>query len=177
MGSTTVRYRQAISWRTFSTATCMAAICLAAAAGPGHAAESASSTRQATQPHGWRAASDNELRNIWARGWADRLFENRSAYLAGGNALTILGDMAILLNPLLAFLDADAEFAKVAYDPNDPSAIAGRDGAVFIRLPKSVGEISFRNLRVSGTSGPSFGDISLRGIDLGGTTVKVTYRP
>jgi hypothetical protein len=145
-----------------------------------HATGSASPPQKHTELSSGRAASDDELRSIWARGWADRLFENKSAYLAGGNALTILGDMAILLNPVLAFLDADAEFAKVAYDLNNPSAVSGRDGAVFIRLPKATSEINFRNLRISGTNSTnsaSFGDISLRGIDFGGTTVKVIYRP
>jgi hypothetical protein len=175
MGSTKARHWQAVSWNVF-----LAGICVAAAAGPVHATGSASPPQKLTELSSGRAASDDELRSIWARGWADRLFENKSAYLAGGNAVTILGDMAILLNPVLAFLDADTEFTKVAYDPNNPSDVSGCDGAVFIRLPKATGEINFRNLHISdtnSTNSASFGDISMRGIDFGGTTVKVTYRP
>lgn len=167
MGSTATRRLHAVSRNAFLTVALLAA-------GVG-AAQAAGSNPPVH--HGWRAASDAELREVWARGFTDRLFDHASKYLAGGNAVTILGDMAVLLNPFLGFLDADTEFASVTYDPNSPSSISARDGSVFVRLPKSIGEINFRNIHVSGNSGASFGEISLRGVDFGGTTVKVTYRP
>lgn len=170
MGSTTNRRLHAVS-RIVPTIVPIAAALLIAGPGTVHAAGNAS-----TEQHQWRAASDAELRSIWARGFTERLFDHPSSYVAGGNAVTILGNMAVLLNPFLGFLDADTNFASVTYDPDNPTAISARDGSVFLRLPKSIGEINFRNLRVSGTNGASFGDVSLRNIDSGGTTVKVTYR-
>jgi hypothetical protein len=52
--------------------------------------------------------------------------------------------------------------------------VVNKDGSVTLRLPSTIGEIRFDNIRVGkATSGPSFGSISLHDIDLRGTTITV----
>ena len=54
------------------------------------------------------------------------------------------------------------------------SATVNKDGSVTLRLPSSIGELSFRNIRVAGdTQGYSLGSIVIRGIDLRGSSVTV----
>jgi hypothetical protein len=54
--------------------------------------------------------------------------------------------------------------------------VLGKDGSVTLRLPSTIGEISFHNIRVGGSLGPSFGDIDIHDIDLRGTTISVRPR-
>ena len=89
------------------------------------------------------------------------------------SGLQVLGDLATLLNPLLMFLDANTTVKDVAYSPANASAVINKDGSITLSLPSSIGEISFENIRVEGTTGPSFGSIDIKNINLTGTTVTV----
>ena len=63
------------------------------------------------------------------------------------------------------------------YDPENAKAVVNRDGSVTLRLPSSIGELSFRNIRVKGdTEGYSMGSIVIRGIDLRGSSITVAGR-
>lgn len=86
-------------------------------------------------------------------------------------------ELAKLFNPLAGLLNAETSVSDVAYDPEQSSAVVNKDGSVTLRLPTTIGEIKFRNIRVGqATSGPSFGSIALHDIDLRGTTITVTPR-
>ena len=50
-----------------------------------------------------------------------------------------------------------------------------KDGSLTLSLPTSIGEIAFNNIRVKGTEGSSFGSISIKGIDLTGTTITLGF--
>lgn len=92
------------------------------------------------------------------------------------SGLQVLGDLATLLNPLLMFLDAKTTVKDVVYDPLHAAAVVNKDGSITLSMPSSIGEIRFDNIRVEGsTTGPSFGSIDIKNINLSGTTV--TLRP
>lgn len=87
------------------------------------------------------------------------------------SGLQILGDLATLMNPLMLFLDAKTAVKDVVYDPANAATMVNKDGSITLSMPSSIGEISFQNIRVEGTTGPSFGSIDIKNINLTGTTV------
>lgn len=119
---------------------------------------------------GLRAMTEEDLEQISGRGWSDMTAQHLQAS-AKGDGVHVLGDIARLMNPLLGFLDADVTMKDVVYDPANAAASVNADGSITLRMPSSIGEIDFDNIRVKGTHGPSFGSIAIRSIDLTGTTV------
>ena len=95
---------------------------------------------------------------------------------AEGNGVAILGDVARLLNPVLEVLEAQTTMKDVVYDPANAAAVINKDGSITLRMPSSIGELSFQNIRVKGSDRPSFGSIFIRGIDLTGTTVTLLLK-
>lgn len=135
-----------------------------------------------------RTMSDADLRQVAAQGFgdplqvqADRLFSGVSKYMAGGNAVEILGDLARLLNPpfsaLLEAIGADQSFRSVTFNPASPDSLTGFDGTSFIRRPSTIGELSYRHIRVAGGhGGADFGDVEIRNIEMNGTRIIVKRR-
>jgi hypothetical protein len=87
----------------------------------------------------------------------------------------VVGEISKLLNPVLGFLEADTSMKNVVYDPSKAAATINKDGSLTLSLPSSIGEIAFNNIRVKGTEGSSFGSISIKGIDLTGTTITLGF--
>jgi hypothetical protein len=88
----------------------------------------------------------------------------------------VLGELAQVFNPLAMLLSADTKVAGVTYDAANSHAVINRDGSITLRMPSTIGEISFRNIRVGSAPGPSFGSVEIRDIDLRGTTISVKPR-
>ncbi len=145
---------------------------------------------------GMRALSDAELGEVVAQGRDDdalrdqaRQAELRLIALAGqggqqglqtalqhtlpNDGVRVLGELAAVFNPLALLLSADTTVRDVSYDPANSHATLNRDGSVTLRLPSTIGEISFRNIRVGSQPGPTFGSIEIHDIDLRGTTISV----
>jgi hypothetical protein len=145
---------------------------------------------------GMRALSDAELGEVVAQGRDDdalrdqaRQAELRLIALAGqggqqglqtalqhtlpNDGVRVLGELAAVFNPLALLLSADTTVRDVSYDPANSHATLNRDGSVTLRLPSTIGEISFRNIRVGSQPGPTFGSIEIHDIDLRGTTITV----
>lgn len=145
---------------------------------------------------GLRAMSDAELGEVTAQGRDDdalrdqaRQAELRLVALAaqGGqqglqtavqhalpnDGVRVLGELAAVFNPLALMLSADTTVRDVSYDPANSQATLSRDGSVTLRLPSTIGEISFRNIRVGSHPGPTFGSVEIHDIDLRGTTISV----
>jgi hypothetical protein len=143
-----------------------------------------------------RALSDAELSEVVAQGRDDdalrdqaRQAELRLIALAGqggqqglqtalqhtlpNDGVRVLGELAAVFNPLALLLSADTTVRDVSYDPANSHATLNRDGSVTLRLPSTIGEISFRNIRVGSQPGPTFGSIEIHDIDLRGTTITV----
>lgn len=145
---------------------------------------------------GMRTLSDEELGEVTAQGRNDdalrdqaRQAELRLIALAaqGGqqglqaavqhalpnDGVRVLGELAAVFNPLALLLSADTTVRNVSYDPANSHATVNKDGSITLRLPSTIGEISFRNIRVGSHPGPTFGSIEIHDIDLRGTTISV----
>jgi hypothetical protein len=142
-----------------------------------------------------RELSDEELGEIMAQGRDDdalrdqaRQLEQRLAALTGtagtqaaqnlthalpDGGVRVLGELAQVFNPLTMFLSADTTVSGVTYDAEHSHAVINKDGSITLRMPSTIGEISFRNIRVGSAPGPSFGSVEIRDIDLRGTTISV----
>jgi hypothetical protein len=95
----------------------------------------------------------------------------RHALPDGG--VRVLGELAQVFNPLAMLLSADTTVRDVTYDTANSHAVINKDGSITLRMPSTIGEISFRNIRVGSAPGPSFGSVEIRDIDLRGTTISV----
>jgi hypothetical protein len=155
------------------------------------------SARALVGERGLRELSDEELGEVAAQGHDDDALREQALQAAlrlaalgaqAGQAqamamlphgapadgLQVVGELVRVFNPLAMLLGAETSIRGVAYDPANSTAVVNKDGSITLRLPSTIGEISFRNIRVGqATSGPSFGSISLHDIDLRGTTITV----
>jgi hypothetical protein len=120
-----------------------------------------------------RALSEEELGDASAQGLSDDLVN--AVRQAKGNGVEVIGEIGKLLNPVLGFLEADTTMKNVVYDPAKAAATINKDGSLTLSLPSSIGEIAFNNIRIKGTEGSSFGSISIKGIDLTGTSITLGF--
>lgn len=129
---------------------------------------------------GMQRMSEDELRRVAAQGLTDRLLLRMALYMSHGLGVDVIGDSAKLLNPLndafVGLLDADITFQDAIYNPLNPLTLINSDGSVLVRLPSTIGEINIRNIRVRGSNGTSFGSVTIRDVDFGRTTIRVTRR-
>jgi hypothetical protein len=182
----------------------MAAALATALLGPLHAyaavtaAPAAAVSTRAFSERSLRELSDEELGDIMAQGRDDdalrdqaRQAELRLAALGGlagasttqnvvhalpDGGVRVLGELAQVFNPLALLLSADTTVRDVTYDTANSHALINKDGSITLRMPSTIGEISFRNIRVGSAPGPSFGSVEIRDIDLRGTTISVKPR-
>ncbi|MGP3791248.1 hypothetical protein [Pseudomonas sp. B392_1p] len=81
------------------------------------------------------------------------------------------------LPPILDILEAQTSLHDIRYDTDQLSTSLNADGSLNVRLPSSIGEVRFDNIRVAGApSSRSFGCISLQNIDLSGSSLKIQLR-
>lgn len=133
------------------------------------------STQSSARSEGLKELSEDEMGDVSAQGSLsqDQLL-NLAQHSKDGDGLEVIKDVAKLLNPVLQMLDSETSMKDVVYDPENAKAVVNKDGSVTLRLPSSIGELSFRNIRVAGdTQGYSLGSIVIKGIDLRGSSVTV----
>ena len=116
--------------------------------------------------------AEGELDAVSAQGLDEDLVKQVREQLKH-NGVEVIGDLAKLVNPVLGVLDSDVSVHNVVYAPNRAATTLNPDGSISLNLPTTIGEINFNNIRVHGSApgGPSFGSISIRGIDLTGTVI------
>lgn len=85
--------------------------------------------------------------------------------------LLILGDLVTVMDPFLALFSSQISARDVVYNPANAASVVNPDGSITLSLPSSIGELSFNNIRVMGSTGPNMGTVQIKGIDLAGTTV------
>ncbi len=124
-----------------------------------------------------RIMTEDDLERISAQGLTDDLINRATKRGARDSGVQVLGDMAVLLNPLLGFLEADTTIKDMVVDPSNASVSIGKDGSITMKMASTIGELNFQNIRIRGTDGPSFGSIRIRDIDLTGTTVVLKHLP
>jgi hypothetical protein len=123
---------------------------------------------------GLRPMSDVEMSEISAQGLDDTL---QSLFLQAdsGNGLGTVEKLSKLVMPVLSSLDAEVSMKDVQYDISKLSSTFNADGSVNVRLPSSIGELKFDNVRVAGArQGHSFGNLSLHDIDLSQASLKIS---
>jgi len=123
------------------------------------------------------ALAESELDAVTAQGLGEDLVRQVREQLKR-NGVEVSGDLAKLVNPVLGMLDSDVSVNNVVYAANRATTTINPDGSLSLNLPTTIGEINFNNIRVHGAaaSGPSFGSISIRGIDLTGTVITLALR-
>ncbi|CAH0271166.1 hypothetical protein SRABI118_03495 [Massilia sp. Bi118] len=182
----------------------MAAALATALLGPLHAyaavtaAPAAAVSTRALGERSLRELSDEELGEIMAQGRDDdalrdqaRQLDQRLASLTAmagthtaqntahtlpDGGVRVLGELVQVFNPLAMFLSADTTVRGVTYDAANSHAVVNKDGSITLRMPSTIGEIAFKNIRVGSAPGPSFGSVEIRDIDLRGTTISVKPR-
>ncbi|MET3130942.1 hypothetical protein AAKU55_001200 [Oxalobacteraceae bacterium GrIS 1.11] len=122
---------------------------------------------------GLRMLSEDELGATSAQGLNEELIRRVREQVKHAG---VVADLARLLDPVLGFLQSDVSMKDVLYDASRVAATLNRDGSLSLRLPSSIGELDFQNIRVRGTDGPSFGSIAIKGINLTGTVITLGFK-
>lgn len=138
--------------------------------------QSIDATDHALQAQGGpRLLSEAEMGGVVAQGLPQNMMKDMQEQIKKGDGLATMGEVAKLMMPVLGMLDANVSMKDVQYDSHQAAARVNPDGSIELRVPTSIGEISFDNIRVKGsTGGPSMGSLTFTGIDLTGTSVKIT---
>jgi hypothetical protein len=133
-----------------------------------------SAISQLERPQGLHPLSDKEMSTVSAQGLEDVL---QSLFLQAGSddGLGTVGQLSKLVMPVLSSLESETSMTDVQYDTGRISSAINADGSVNVRLPSSIGELRFDNIRVAGApQGQSFGSLSLNDIDLSQASLKIS---
>jgi len=106
--------------------------------------------------------------NLSAQNMLNGSFSNIAKQNAGLQAAV---GLVTMMDPLLGLLSMTTTIKDVVYNPASAASVINPDGSITLNLPTSIGEISFQNIRVMGSTGPSLGSIDIKDINLAGTTV------
>ncbi|KRW60013.1 hypothetical protein [Pseudomonas sp. TTU2014-080ASC] len=123
---------------------------------------------------GLRPLSDLEMSEVSAQGLDDAL-QGLLLQAEGGSGLSTVAKLSKLVMPVLNNLEAEVSMKDVQYDISKLTSTINADGSVNVRLPSSIGELKFDNIRVAGAGqNQSFGNLSLHDIDLSQASLRVT---
>jgi hypothetical protein len=121
-----------------------------------------------------QALSDSEMSSVSAQGLNDVLqgiFANASSDDGTGT----VGQLAKLVMPVLDSLQAETSMQNVQYDTSKMTSIINADGSINVRLPSSIGELRFDNIRVAGAgASQSFGSVVMQDIDLSQASLRIS---
>ncbi|MBG6503516.1 hypothetical protein I5I35_26625 [Pseudomonas aeruginosa] len=128
-------------------------------------------------PKNLRPLTDVEMSTVNAQG----LNESREGLFLkaeGGDGLAAVKQLAKLVMPMLDSLEAETSMSDVRYETGKTQSTLNPDGSVNLRLPSSIGEVRFDNIRIAGAPREqTFGSVSLQQIDLSQASLKISLRP
>lgn len=133
----------------------------------------------AASPNHLRAMTEADLERVSAQGLTDGAVRqaDHAKNASRPDSRQTLDKVTSSLNKQLEFLDAETTMKDVVYEPAHAQAVVNPDGSISTSMPRSIGELNFEHIRVKGnSSGPSFGNISIKGIELTGTTLTLLPR-
>lgn len=96
-----------------------------------------------------------------------KVSEMADASSSGGVPADVIEGLKLTANifvPVLNFLDSDLSISGVHYRDGVPRYTIRDDGGLVLAFPERIEEIRMDNIRVSGSQGPSFGNVSLHDI-------------
>jgi len=132
-------------------------------------------TRQEA-PKGLKPLSDREMSDVSAQGVDDTL-QSLLVSAEGGDGVGAIKQLSRLVMPVVDSLDAETSLHNVQYDTQHASSSLNPDGSINVRLPSSIGEVRFDNIRVAGApKTQSMGSLSLQNIDLSQASLKISLR-
>lgn len=125
-------------------------------------------------PKGLRPLSDNEMSDVSAQGFDDAL-QGLLVSAQNGDGVDTVKQLARLVMPVVDSLEAETSMQNVQYDTLHASSTLNADGSINVRLPSSIGEMRFDNIRVAGApKHQSMGSLSLQNIDLSQASLKIS---
>lgn len=120
--------------------------------------------------------SDEELGDVSAQG-LDTALQGLFLSAESGDGVGVIQQLSKLVMPALDALDAETTLRDVQYDTRQLTSTLNADGSINVRLPSSIGEMRFDNIRVKGAdASQSFGSLSLHDIDLSQASLKISLR-
>ncbi|MBX9755343.1 MAG: hypothetical protein K2X80_11355 [Pseudomonadaceae bacterium] len=129
---------------------------------------------QQQAPRGMQALSDAEMSSVSAQGLNDVL-QGIFAKAGSDDGVGTVGQLAKLVLPVLNSLEAETSMHDVQYDTSKMTSIINADGSINVRLPSSIGELRFDNIRVAGANpGQSFGSVVMQDIDLSQASLRIS---
>ena len=161
----------------------LAATLVAALLGPFQLASAAIQRQQAPaisqshQQRGLKPLSDSEMSGINAQGF-DEALQSLFVSAEAGDGVGTMKQLARLVLPVVDSLQAETSMKDVVYDTEHMASSLNPDGSISLRLPSSIGEMRFDNIRVAGApQSQSMGSLSLQDIDLSQASLHVSMRP
>ncbi len=100
-------------------------------------------------PKNLRPLTDVEMSNVNAQGLNESL-EGLFLKAEGGDGLAAVKQLAKLVMPMLDSLEAETSMSDVRYETGKTQSTLNPDGSVNLRLPSSIGEVRFDNIRIAG---------------------------
>ncbi|WP_069863534.1 hypothetical protein [Pseudomonas citronellolis] len=132
---------------------------------------------QSHQQRGLKPLSDNEMSGINAQGF-DETLQSLFVSAEAGDGVGTMKQLARLVLPVVDSLQAETSMKDVVYDTEHMASSLNPDGSISLRLPSSIGEMRFDNIRVAGApQSQSMGSLSLQDIDLSQASLHVSMRP
>ncbi|WP_148862935.1 pilus assembly protein PilB [Marinobacter fonticola] len=167
------RYRNAAALVAMVTLPLQPIVTLAASA-PGSAAAANQPAQTYSGTSGFSPLSENEMSGVAGQGSNSllariaRVGQMPADVEAGkeGRADAVEG-LKLIANtfvPMLNFLDSDLTISGVHYRADTPRFEVLADGGLRLALPERIELIEMNDIRVSGSSGPSMGNVSLHDI-------------
>ena len=127
-------------------------------------------------PTGLKPLSDREMSDVSAQGFDDTL-QSLLVSAESGDGVGAIKQLSRLVMPVVDSLDAETSLHDVQYDTAHASSSLNPDGSINVRLPSSIGEVRFDNIRVAGApKTQSMGSLSLQNIDLSQASLKISLR-
>ncbi|MCL6688804.1 hypothetical protein SAMN05216577_10677 [Pseudomonas citronellolis] len=132
---------------------------------------------QSHQQRGLKPLSDSEMSSINAQGF-DETLQSLFVSAEAGDGVGTMKQLARLVLPVVDSLQAETSMKDVVYDTEHMASSLNPDGSISLRLPSSIGEMRFDNIRVAGApQSQSMGSLSLQDIDLSQASLHVSMRP
>ena len=126
---------------------------------------------------GMQPLSELEMSDVHAQGLNDTL-QQLVLTAKDGDGLGTMEKLAKLVIPVLDNLESEYSTHDVVYDPKQMTSTINSDGSINVRLPSSIGEMRFDNIRVAGApTTQSFGSLSIQDIDLSQASLTIKVHP